>query len=128
MFLDSPTTSISADEGNIWIVKAFAALLDAKVWVSIEPGKKLVDTAFVSILWRSKRDKLWEDIVGYSNGIFRKSFAADPAKSFRVFHKTNPEGGQDKPLPVSLALNLGNAVRAYRLSHLLSPNYKWLEP
>ena len=127
MFFDSFTNEISANEGNLWVVRAFAALLEASLWVSVEPGKKLVDTAFVTILWTWKRNRFWVEIVGYKKGIFWKSLAADPTKSFRAFHKSSLGDGQQKPLPVSIGMNLGNAVRVCRLSHLLSPNYEWVE-
>ena len=127
MFFDSPTNEISTDEGNLWVVRAFAALLEASLWVSVEPGKKIIDTALVTILWTWKRNRFWAEIVGYNKGILWKSLAADPTKSFRAFHKSSLGDGQQKSLAVSIEMNLGNAVRVYRLSHLLSPNYEWVE-
>ncbi|KAH8590979.1 hypothetical protein B0O99DRAFT_744822 [Bisporella sp. PMI_857] len=122
IFFDSGTR-LTTDMANIWIVRAFATLLKAEIWVSIEPGKKLKNTAFVTILQEFQKIPSCLSIVGYTAGFFRRSSAADPTVSVLAFSINK----QLKQSVESIKKNIGNAVRAYKLKLLLSSDYELVE-
>jgi len=111
IFFDS-TTSIGTVRANVWVVRAFAVMLKAQIWVSIQPGSDLTSTAFVDILREFQKDLSCTSIIGFMQGICGRAYAKDPTTSFRFF-------GLSEQAAKSIWIDIGSGARAYRLEQLL---------
>ena len=84
------------DESNVWVVRAFAPVLKAKIWVSVEPGKKLKDGAFITILKEFKTDPTCASVVGKAGAEFSS--------------ESREHNGEDVK---DVVRNVGEGVQAY---------------
>jgi hypothetical protein len=110
MFFDS-RTSIGTVRANVWVVRAFAAMLKAQIWISIQPCD-INSTTFVDIVREFQKDPSCTSVRGYMRGICGGVFAKDPRTSFRFF-------GLSEQGVKTISKNFGTGVYACRLEHIL---------
>jgi hypothetical protein len=109
IFFDS-TVHLAVDEAMAWAVHAFAEVLKAWVWATVEPGKQLNDNAFVTILRQFQNDLCCTSVAGHAQADHTASFLAS---GLTMASKKPPE--QEA---TGVVMNIGDAVRAYKLKLL----------
>ena len=114
MFFDS-TTSIGTVRANVWVVRAFAVMLKAQIWVSIQHFN-IKSTAFVDIMHEFQRDLSCTSVRGFMQGICSVTVAKDPRTSFRFFGLSE-QGGK------IISKDFGDGAYACRLEQLLPFGY-----
>jgi len=114
MFFDS-TTSIGTVRANVWVVRAFAVMLKAQIWVSVQ-HRNIKSTAFVDIMHEFQKDLSCTSVRGFMQGICSASVAKDPRTSFRFF-------GLSEQGIKTISKDFGDGAYACRLEQLLPFGY-----
>lgn len=114
MFFDS-TASIGTVRANVWVVRAFAVMLEAQIWVSVQSWN-IKSTAFVDIVHEFQKDLSCTSVRGFMQGICRASVAEDPRTSLRFF-------GLSEHDVKTISKDFGDGAYACRLEQLLQLDY-----